>query len=346
MPLSAVFLLAALAGAEPPSVSLQTSPRPEEIRATEGLTHVVLEVRDGAGAPVRDASLAYVLRAPARSRWISTDVPVVEGTQLLSGREQLANGRVSFDYRFPLRGTYLLTVAVTPEEGPAVNRVFAVRVGERSGEARNLAVLLVGLLGLGLAFGVLFARAARARRVPRATFLGVLLLLAAASPARAHDTLQVRAPGRALARDASGTVQASLEVGGPVRVGVAAPVRGTLVELATGRPVPDVLWEIAVLDEEHGDSIFRSVFQTREGSFVRHHQFTDGAPHRVVLRARPAPGGARSFSPVEVGLPVRVQAIQPPTPVVVRTLALLVGVAGLGLVLGVIISARSGREAA
>ncbi|MDP9347845.1 MAG: hypothetical protein M3P24_01665, partial [Gemmatimonadota bacterium] len=135
------------------------------------MTSVALDVRDGAGAPMRNGMLTYTLRAPARSRWISTDVPVVEGTELFGGREKITNGRVSFDYRFPLRGTYSLDVTVTPEHGEPMERTFAVHVAERSGEARNLAVFLVGLLAFGLAFGMLLGRAARARRLPGRGFM-------------------------------------------------------------------------------------------------------------------------------------------------------------------------------
>lgn len=350
MPLSVAALLAAaaLAVAPTPTISLQTSPRADALRVTGQPTQFALDLRDAAGRPLDAASVEYVLRAPVRSTWLSTDMPVVEGTELLAGAARVAAGRARFDYHLPIRGAYVLDVSLVPDHGERVRRVFRLTVGERRGEARSVAVLLAALLGLGLCFGALFGRAHRERgATPRigvgAPGLLVLLLAAGSAPAAAHEPARV-APGAvaATARDAWGVTELRLRIG-RARVGVPVPVRAALVDVATGAPLPGVRWDLTIDDAEHGTRVFSSSTTSPGVEFVGRFQFTDGAPHRVSLRAR-REGGARdgrdAAASVELAVLVGVEAVQPPTRVVVRALVMLLAVTALGLGVGFALSVR------
>ena len=68
-----------------------------------------------------------------------------------------------------------------------------------------------------------------------------------------------------------------------------------------------------------------------DGTFQLHYQFTDGANHRVTVSGRDT---GDTNAPLYAAMNVAVHAIQPPAPIVARTLLFLLGITALAMVLG------------
>ena len=107
-----------------------------------------------------------------------------------------------------------------------------------------------------------------------------------------------------------------------------------------GKAVKDVRVELAFHHIEDDVDNYRTSFIARDGSFTLRHHFFDGAPHKVILKVSPVEPGA--WAPRELAMDINVVAIQPPTPVVMRTLLMLVAVAAGGMVLG-FMAGKGGR---
>ncbi|SFJ21792.1 hypothetical protein [Thermoflavimicrobium dichotomicum] len=113
------------------------------------LAQVEVPVQASEGSLVR-----VQLSSPPKQFFPTTDFPIVEGTQLLDGTFAVHDGKVRFQYMFPIRGTYQLSVEGV--EGSTLKKqVIPIAIDENPDEVRNLILFISGLVLLGLACGFL-----------------------------------------------------------------------------------------------------------------------------------------------------------------------------------------------
>ncbi len=112
-----------------------------------------------------------------------------------------------------------------------------------------------------------------------------------------------------------------------------AAVVGELATLSAsftrkGRPAGPVACELVFWHIEDQREVFHTRFLSPDGTIEWRHQFFDGAPHRVTLTAEPVSEGS---APVRVRMNIDVEAVHPPTSVVIRTMLFLLGVTALSM---------------
>jgi hypothetical protein len=134
---------------------------------------VKVEVKDGPAGPARpDLDTAAVLltfqgiqngsahiqlASPEKDFFSPTDFPWVEGTPLIDAKVAIEDGKASFEYMFPIRGKYPLTVEWFDENEKSIGtNQLVIPIQENSQEIRNaiLFVALLGVFGLAAGFGL------------------------------------------------------------------------------------------------------------------------------------------------------------------------------------------------
>jgi hypothetical protein len=139
--------------------------------------NVTVEVKDGPEGAVRpDLDTAAVnlsfsgvqngsahikLVSPEKNFFSPTDFPWVEGTELIDATVSITEGKASFQYMFPIRGEYPLTVEWSDENGnPLGSHQLVVSIQENAAEIQK-AILFIAIVG---AFGLLAGFALSKRR--------------------------------------------------------------------------------------------------------------------------------------------------------------------------------------
>jgi len=151
------------------TITLTTQPDAAQIvpDEVESPTKFIIEARGPGGAALRNVYIDVEITAPTSGPFVSTDVPVVEGTTLLKSRFGAPDGRLEFDYVVPIRGTYKVKLQAIPGVGATfqpISKEFDLNVKERAVEIGyfwlTIAALLVVGIGAGWVLGY-FNRGAR-----------------------------------------------------------------------------------------------------------------------------------------------------------------------------------------
>lgn len=101
---------------------------------------------------VQNGSAHLLLHSPAKKLFPSTDFPWVEDTDLIDSTVSIVDGKASFDYMFPIRGDYPMTVELMDNNGNKLDsQQLLVTIEENPKEIRN-AIFFVALLA---AFGLI-----------------------------------------------------------------------------------------------------------------------------------------------------------------------------------------------
>jgi hypothetical protein len=110
---------------------------------------------------VQDGSARMLLRSPERKLLSPTDFPNVEGTALIDSTLSIKEGKASFEYMFPIRGDYPVSLELLDkDEKPLRSYQLVIHIQENPEEIQN-AILFTGLLG---AFGLFVGWALSKRR--------------------------------------------------------------------------------------------------------------------------------------------------------------------------------------
>ncbi|NBI29279.1 hypothetical protein [Chengkuizengella marina] len=110
---------------------------------------------------IENGSANILLNSPERKFFSPTDFPIVEGTELIESTILVENGKAEFDYMFPIRGNYEMTVEVLNENGiVAGTHLLNIHIPENPDEIQN-AIVFVGVLFL---FGFLVGLILTAKR--------------------------------------------------------------------------------------------------------------------------------------------------------------------------------------
>ncbi|MCA0757664.1 hypothetical protein KP806_21610 [Paenibacillus sp. N4] len=163
--LSAAFLALFVFGAV-----MLASAAAKDAAAVEVNGNVLASVRPDLDTPVVELSFQEVtngsahirLNSPEADFYSPTDFPWVEGTPLIDSTVTIKDGRAAFEYMFPIRGEYAMTLDILDEAGQAVGtQELTINIHENPNEVRN-AVLFISLLAaFGLLCGWIFSKRRR-----------------------------------------------------------------------------------------------------------------------------------------------------------------------------------------
>lgn len=308
------------------------------------------------GQPLAHGHITVQLMAPPRAHFLTTDFPLVEGTALLRLESDLHEGTFTWQYLFPIRGTYGLDLEVSPVPGgpefPPVRLHTAVRIFENPLEVRHGWLLVLGLFVLGGVAGMILARSAAAAATLPGLSLGAALVLlgSALAPAGAASTHASHAPSATALPQTQQVVQGKDGWEIEARVQPVPAVVGHLCQLAVwlrkdGQVFPDAI-EVAVdvSNLEDAQAVLRTQVLAGAGHTAQSLQLFDGAPHAVTITARPAGVAYADVTPLTAVLALEVSTRPPPMSVKLRIMALLLGVLVSGMVVGFFLPGRSPRS--
>ncbi len=307
-----------------------------------------LEAQDSQGKALSRVRMQIQMTTPEPNPWISTDFPLVEGTELLSLEVPAAQGVVEFEQMLPIRGTYRLAVNVLPMDDaiakPLIEKVLTVNVPENPVKFRNFAILagictLVGAVG-GFFIGQPQGSAEKSRShlgIPdpvRLLLMGLTLTAIAAlifinvsaEFQGGHSSMAGMAPPTKpplMAQDKEQVL--NLDGTKDARVGTAESFQARRIDQRTSQEIPSA-FEISVFNTEKNWKLF-SIATPIANHMRWKQQFFDGSGHRLEVRTprygeQPALITKRSVS---------VEGAAPPIWVRLKALAYLTGFVALGL---------------
>lgn len=358
--------------ANSPTVQLQTSPAgrllPFKADANQPQAPVQFKLQAIAsnGQPLSNTKISLRLLNPPANPWLPTDFPLVEGTQLLEMQAIAPKGQLEFAQMLPIRGNYQLEVAVTPTVANAFvpfRQTLTLPVAENAVKYRNFGILVVVLLGAGVGGGWVIGRQ-QTQPMPDQIATQVRLLLSGAavvaiaallfvnisaelaeSHSHSHDhehthdhTHSHDHEVNAVELPSSVTQQnLELKILGHTHAVVGEPAR-LMVQLRdrqTNRPVPNAEFEIQTTATEGGWQAFsHQAIADANGQFAWQPQFFDGAPHHVMVTARPQSGAPRSFPPLQVAQTIEVEGAAPPLQLRLLALGYFTSILIVGLAAG------------
>jgi hypothetical protein len=247
------------------------------------------------------------LDAPKPGAFLTTDIPLVEGTRLLDIRLPLHQGRFEWKQLLPIRGVYRLSVAVTAGDGSVGQQNFEFSVAENREKWLWLGLFCAGLFFVGFVAGRIFTQ----DRTVKAALV-IALLVAASAFAAAHDA------AKAAPQDSrAGTIEVDpATVGKPTRI----RWRGSL---DLDQPA---LLSLAIVHLEKDKTVLAldKLMVERELSFNFH--FPDGAEYLIKTVAE-APDRAAERAEQRVS----VTGVEPSFAAQLPSLALFLAAIALGL---------------
>ncbi len=307
-----------------------------------------VEAQDSQGKALSRVRMQIKIVTPETTPWISTDFPIVEGTELLSLEVPAAQGVVEFEQMLPIRGAYQVFVNVLPMNDtaakPLIEKVLTVNVPENPVKFQNFAILagmctLVGVVGgffigqpqggptLGIPESVrllligltLTAMAALIFINVSAEFQGghssMGGMTAKMSPMKAPSPEQDKEQEQVL----------SLDGAKEARVGTAESFQAKITDRRTGQAIPSA-FEVSVFNTENNWKLF-SIATPIDNHLRWRQQFFDGSGHRIEVQTPPHKNQPALITKQSVA----VEGIAPPVSVRLKALAYLTGFVALGL---------------
>lgn len=348
-----------------PSVRLTTDPPvaqilPFEAEATrpQSPVRLTLQAVDVAGNALENAKVRLTILTPPKNPWLSTDFPIVEGTELLDVEGIAPKGEFQVQQILPIRGTYQLLVNIEPTVENAFKpfqETLSLSVRENALKYRNFGILLAILLIVGFGGGWVMGGSQRiepgeiAPTKVRLLLSGAIVVAIAAllvvnvsaeiaeshvhthehheQEHHEHDDNQAASTSAALDVKWFGDVEA--------RVGQPAQLALQINDPKTGQPATDVALKIKAtqVEGEQTVSVYQDVPDAR-GEVMWKQQFFDGSPHKLEVEVSPQPGAVRQFAPFQVSQEIEVEGVAPPMHVRLISLAYFTGTLVLGLLLG------------
>lgn len=298
-----------------------------------------VRVEDAAGRTVAEPTrFSIELDSPPRNAFFSTGFPIVEGTPLLRGEFNSDRGNLELRYLFPIRGIYRLKVVAESSLGRSEHE-WNLKIHEEPRAVRRFYGLIALLSVFGGVSGICLARSVRRRTAGpvSASVIAALGLFAGLSSttvageehAHSHAS-NIHTSDSAIGESSSGRIE--------IRLSPLSATVGNLATLSGGfepkvRQGGPIEFTLSFVNLEHDREVFRTRLMAPDGTFQLRYQFTDGASHRVIVSGR-ATGDGNTNAPLETAMNVAVRAIQPPAPIVSRTLLFLLGITTSAMLLG------------
>lgn len=318
------------------TVRITTNPPVQAIIPDETFTTTTLDLRDAEGNPIEGLVWLH-LAAPQPPRLLGTDFPYVEGSQLLDIPALAQNGRVEVGLVYPIRGAYTFDVEAQLPNGDRQHARATLTIGENPAERRNFLALLGGLLGVGLAAGLLIGRSA-----PRLLVLAACALLAGlwSAPVAAHGGEHETPPAENEWSYETPTfrIEGAFDATEAV-VGTPFGFHLNVIPL-NNQPLPAGRILVEAIHTEDETPIYRFTMPLQAGHTHAAMHLFDGAPHRLRFTVLYDETG-ESFTD-ETILPVR--GVSPPFWVKVRALLILLTPLLAGMLAGYGLARRTQRR--
>ena len=276
---------------------------------------MVVSVTRSDGTPFEDGWMQIWLDAPAAGRFFSTDRPFVEGSALLEMRLPIRQGKVEWQYLFPIRGQYRLVVEAVDVNNHKVRRMFYLTVSENERKWIFLGLFTLGLFLLGFVAGRLFTAFNPVSKGNVALWMAVLFVGVIAGD------------GACLADSKTEKYDAHLEVTNP-RVGMLSRIHWSLVGLREGER-PEINLNLRVTHLGKGKLVFALQKLPVGKGFSLNFQFTDGDEYRIEAIAE-LDGQAL----IHAEKTVSVSGIEPPPTAAIPAIGFFLAVISVGLWMG------------
>ncbi len=309
-----------------PTVQLQTEPPLEAVIADETVVKFQLQAVDIDQQPLSNANIQLRLLTPAKTPWLTSDFPIVEGTELLNLQTVSPQGSLEFEQVLPIRGNYRLQVAVRPEVAGTFgefDQSLTFTVPENGVRYRNLAILAVILLSVGLGSGWILAgeQTVNEREIApqpvrmllsglTMVAIAVLLLVNISAEVAAFNNQTESLLDTSPAIVENETMQLELLGDTQAVVGNLATFGVKVSNPTTGEAITEVDVSIQSVALE-SDAVMFAYQGTPDpvGKLIWKEQFFDGAPHQVRATVTPFDESSESL---QVAQEIDVQGIAPP----------------------------------
>ena len=270
-------------------------------------------VTGGDGKPVENGWADIRLDAPRSGFFLSTDIPLVEGTTLVEMRLPLRHGHVEWQYDWPILGEYRLAVVASSADNQKASKTFEITVRESSTKWLTLGGFALGLFLFGFSAGRIFT-------VTKASAASLIFALLLFDTAHSSVVAQLAQP-TAQAAQATLTIEPAV-VGKPSRIVWRLNNRESLTS-------EGVTLSLAIKQLEENHTVLAIEKLPVAGEFALNFHFVDGSEHSVTAVAE-LPGRA----PIRTEQHVSVTAVEPPVTAALPAIALFLFVIALGLGVG------------
>ncbi|MGB3493230.1 MAG: hypothetical protein WBA57_10915 [Elainellaceae cyanobacterium] len=312
-----------------PSVALETDPPLSDVIPFSRATTLSLTAVDDSGQPLEDASFDLTLVTPPKTPWWTSDFPIVEGTTLLELTLPAPEGKAEFQNTMPIRGTYQLQIAVTPQVAGSFEpytETLTLKVPENPVKYRNVAILLSLLFVVGLGGGWIIGgeqTVIDGETAPRrvqwllsgaaiTAIAAMLYISIAAERADAHASDHDDAHAVVETGPVPEDIVAEIDDQAIATVGQMIPLVVSVAD-ASGNAFENAVLDVEVRSVEYGRAVTNFTTQTNtEGEFTWQQQFFDGAPHQIIVNVAPAPDAEGEFTPFTLAKTIDVNGVAPP----------------------------------
>ncbi|AFY91044.1 hypothetical protein [Chroococcidiopsis thermalis] len=317
---------------------------------------LILEAVDESDKPIENARIHLQILAPPQNPWVTTDFPKVEGTKLLDIKAVAPKGELNVQQMLPIRGTYQLRVAVTPNATHTfipIQKTLTLSVSENWVKYRNFGFLVAILFAVGLVGGWiiggkqsipageiapqrvrLLLSGAVAIAIAALLIVNISAELAESGVSTSH-TVQGKPQAGSRAVVQSQGLELRLLGDTNTTVGKIANLQAEAIDTQTHQPATDVILNVKTTQLEHEWVVFAyQGIPDATGKLTWQQQFFDGAPHKVEVEVAPHSNAIRKFHPFRVKREIEVEGVAPPLSARLTTLALFASIIAIGLVIG------------
>ena len=127
---------------------------------------VIIMVKDARGGLMENVNINMKIehvKGLASGKILNTGFPYLEGKTAVAGSFTVPDGKLEFNYVFPIRGDYKVVIEASPAGSSVqfnpVTKEFRMHVKEQGFEVRNAIILSALLLFFGIAIGAVYGRA-------------------------------------------------------------------------------------------------------------------------------------------------------------------------------------------
>lgn len=338
------------------TVDVVSDPPPEQLVPGVSLARVTLKA-SWREKPLERGHLTVKLLAPLRGEGFLPEFSHSAGGEVLQLESELRRGSFSFQYLFPISGTYQIEIALAPVPGGEEFSPTTLRKGFRihgqPAQGWLHWLMLAGLFVLGLSAGVVFSRRVKAGRKASSvaavvSMLGVChavaLLSATAAGADHAVNTQIDFPrGPQVIQGGDGWELLVRPT--PVQVSVGEPLQLTTLFRKDGQIFPEGT-EISLNVYQLADDkpILRAQVVAPNGFSSQRLRLFDSAPHTCTVTARPAGGNPDSTVGLAAVLGIEVTPPSTSVGVDLPRLTSAVGVLSVGLIAGFLLPRLGGES--
>ncbi len=356
-----------------PVVQLQTEPPLDQVVPATEPVQLTLQAVDSSQRPLADANIAIRLLTPAKTPWLTSDFPIVEGTTLLAMNAIAPTGVLQIEQTLPIRGTYRLEATVSPQIAgrfAPFTQVLTFSVPENPVKYRNVAILAAILLVVGLGSGWVLGGnhtlqtdeiAPKPVRMllSGAIIVAIIALLVVNVSSEIADLQDGQGhshgdhshthssshsdelPASTPASQNSEGIRVQILGDTVATVGQMATQTVQVTDAATNQPITDIQITLQAVALEHNERVFAlTALPDSKGTLTWQQQFFDGAPHQITATVEPTGSGDRPFAPIQVAHKVDVDGVVPPLSVRLISLIYFTSIFVAGLLLGLVIRRR------